>query len=442
MKKVSIIGFGRFGKVLYRLMKKDFELIIFDKKKQAYEGIDLGKKHRIARNILELYQSQTIFYAVPIDCFENVISKHRKYFKNHVLIDVLSVKKHPARVFKKYLKGSKGQAILTHPMFGPDSSKCGFDGLPIVLDKFMASAKEYAFWKKYFSKKGLKVVEMSAKEHDRLAANSQGITHFIGRLLAESKFGPTSIDTLGAKNLQEVIEQTCNDTWQLFLNLQNYNPYTKQMRIRLGKAYDKLYNRLLPQRVSLGHIVYGIQGGVGSFNEEAIFQYTDKNRIKNYKIKYLYTTKKVLRELHKGNIDFGLFAIHNSVGGMVEESIKAMASYKFRVIEEFDILVRHFLMKRKDAGTKKIKTIMAHPQVFKQCQATLKKKYPKMLLKSGRGDLIDTAEVAKLLSKKRLPPNTAILGPKNLSKLYNLEIIDKDLQDNKINYTSFLLVGR
>lgn len=30
MKKVSIIGFGRFGKVLYQLIKDDFDLSIFD----------------------------------------------------------------------------------------------------------------------------------------------------------------------------------------------------------------------------------------------------------------------------------------------------------------------------------------------------------------------------------------------------------------------------
>ena len=35
--------------------------------------------------------------------FEDVISKHKKYFQNyHILIDVLSVKMHPAKIFKKY----------------------------------------------------------------------------------------------------------------------------------------------------------------------------------------------------------------------------------------------------------------------------------------------------------------------------------------------------
>lgn len=187
-------------------------------------------------------------------------------------------------------------------------------------------------------------------------------------------------------------------------------------------------------------IVFGIQGGVGSFNEEALLVFTKKENVKHYKIKHLYTTEKVLSELHKGNIDYGLFAIHNSVGGIVQESIKAMAEHKFTIVNEFAIPIRHFLMKRKETSANQITTIMAHPQVLKQCKHTLGKKYYQLTLKSGKGDLIDTAQAAKALSANKLSKDTVILGPKTLSKLYDLEIIDSNLQDDKTNNTSFLLV--
>ena len=114
------------------------------------------------------------------------------------------------------------------------------------------------------------------------------------------------------------------------------------MRLRLGQSYDRLYNRLLPKRVDSKYIVYGIQGGIGSFNEEAILFYMDKKKVHNFKIKYLYTTEKVLKNLHEGNIDYGLFAIQNAVGGVVQESTYAMARYKFKIIDEFAIKIRHF----------------------------------------------------------------------------------------------------
>ncbi len=443
MKQISIVGFGRFGKTLYRLLKDDFAIMLFSRSEIDPNDTELTKSTVIAKDLSEVYKSDVIFYAVPISAFEQVIASHKKYFQaNHVLIDVLSVKLHPAKVFDEYLADSNAQALLTHPMFGPDSSKNGFESLPMVLDKFRTTESTYNFWKEYFQSKKLRVIEMSAEEHDRIAANSQGLTHFIGRLLQEYKLKDSSIDSLGTKKLLEIREQTCNDTWQLFTDLQHYNPYTKQMRLKLGDAYDKLYNKLLPKQIDPGFITFGIQGGKGSFNEEVVTSYIEKNNVARYKIRYLYTSEKVLRNLHEGTIDYGLFATHNATGGIVHESIHAMARYKFKIVDELEMLVRHFLMKRKKVSFEDITTIMAHPQNFRQCTSTLSKKYPHLKLESGKGDLIDTAKAAFYLSSGKLPGTTAILGPLSLSQRYGLTIIGKDLQDRKDNVTNFLLVSR
>jgi hypothetical protein len=283
---------------------------------------------------------------------------------------------------------------------------------------------------------------MSAEEHDQLAAKSQGLTHFIGRLLEKVNFEPTSIDSLGTKKLLEVKDQTVNDTWELFIGLQTYNPYTKDMRIEIGEAYDFLYNQLLPKQTNPNHITFGIQGGMGSFNEEALQNYLTRKNIQQYKIQYLFTSEKVLKNLHEGNIDFGLFAISNSTGGLVEESISAMAKYQFAIVEDFTILIRHFLMKRKDVTKEEITTIMAHPQVFKQCQLTLKEQFSSLKQISGENDIVDTARAAEELAKGNLSNTTAILGPKTLASHFNFDIIAKELQDKKDNLTRFLLVAR
>src|SRR6266403_2606824 len=158
MKKISIIGYGRFGKTLHRLLKDDFDITIFTRKGDV--------------SLEKAYESDVIFYAVPISSFEETIEQHKQYFKpNHLLIDVLSVKMHPAHVLAKHLEHLKTQALLTHPMFGPDSSKDGFEGLPMILDKFKTDNQTYEFWKKYFENKKLRVIEMTAEEHDKTAAD-------------------------------------------------------------------------------------------------------------------------------------------------------------------------------------------------------------------------------------------------------------------------------
>jgi len=441
-KKISIVGYGRFGKVLYRLLKDDFIITIYTRS-EITDRSEFTSNTIIAKDVSDVYKSEVIFYAVPIESFEQVIANHKKYFNDkHLLIDVLSVKMYPAKIFEKYLKNSQVQAILTHPMFGPDSSKFGFEGLPFIIDKFKADQINYNYWKNYFENKKLRVIELLAKEHDKLAANSQGLAHFIGRLLNMYGLKATLIDSLGVKKLLEIKEQTCNDTWQLFNNLQHYNPYTKAMRLKLGDKYDKLYNKLLPKRIHPRTIVYGIQGGRGSFNEEAINYHIQKNGISKYKIKYLYTSNNVMKALQRGKIDCGQVAIHNSIGGIVEESVYAMAKYKFKIISQFAIKISHALMIRKDADLSEITTIMTHPQVLAQCKQTLIQKYPNLKCISGKGKLIDHALVAKSLQEKKIAKNIAVMGSKILAKLYDLEIIEDNLQDLKENYTTFLQVER
>lgn len=443
MQTISIVGYGRFGQTLYRLLKDDFKITLYNRSDISPDAVDFAKNTRITKDLKEVYASDVIFYAVPISQFEPVIATHSQYFEpRHVLIDVLSVKLHPAKVLKKYLGDSKPQALLTHPMFGPDSSRSGFTDLPIILDKFKTDESTYKFWKDYFKSKHLHIIEMTADEHDKMAANSQGLTHFLGRLLDEYKFDDTPIDTLGAQKLQEIKKQTVSDTWQLFTDLQHYNPYTKKMRLKLGEAYDKVYNKLLPPQVNAERLTIGIQGGKGSFNEEAVLYWLRRSGITDYTLKYLYTTENVLSALHAGEIDRGQFAIHNSVGGIVGESVEAMAKYKFTIVEEFAIKIAHALMIRDDATYAEVTTIMAHPQVFAQCKNTLPQKYPHLKLISGEGELIDHANVAKHLAAHKLPKHIAVMGSKVLAELYNLKIVEDNLQDAQENYTSFLLVSR
>lgn len=197
-------------------------------------------------------------------------------------------------------------------------------------------------------------------------------------------------------------------------------------------------------------ITIGIQGGQGSFNEQAARTLLEANffntKHSTYpsKLKYLHTTQKVLHELTQAKIDYGLFAVRNSLGGEVEETAEAITKFrnKFQVEKEFSMKIQHYLMKHKDIETNAIKLVMAHPQVLKQCAKNLQAKYPQLSTISGERDLIDTATVASSLASGNLAKATAILGPKALAKIYNLKIIDSNLQDDQENFTTFWLVSR
>ncbi len=442
-KHIGIIGGGRFTETLLRLLGADFLITVCGINKKSLAALKNKYRVNITTNLKDLTACDAVIFAVPISEFGKVLSQYSRLMENkQTLIDVLSVKSYAKQVFKKVIKNKNLNILCTHPVFGPDSSKNGFENLPMMIDDSMCSSGEAKFWKNYFHNKGLRVISMSCMEHDKLTARSQGLTHFVGRMLYNLKIKSNALDTLGTKKLLEIKEQTCNDTWQLFYDLQHNNPYTKKMRIDLGKSFDLLFNKLLPEFADKRFVTFGIQGAKGSFSEQAIQEYIKNKNIKNSSIKYLFTSKRVLDELFKGDIDFGLCALHNSVGGVVEETLYAIAQYKCDIAEEFRIKIRHFLMKRKDVKFENITHIMAHPQVFKQCKNNVEKFYPNLKTVSGKGDLVDTARAAEALSKNKLPKTYAILGSKSIADLYNLEIVQADLQDDKENFTSFVLLKR
>lgn len=187
---------------------------------------------------------------------------------------------------------------------------------------------------------------------------------------------------------------------------------------------------------------YGIQGGKGSFNEEALRTFCLERNIREFNISYLFTTKNVLEDLNSDKVDFGVFAIVNSVGGLVEETLEVIGSYKYQVYGQITIPIKHFLMKRKDVPTTDVNTITAHPQVLTQCKNNLQSKFTEYKLQSGKGELIDTAKAAEALANGSIDKSTYILGPRVLSEIYDFDIVAENLQDRDDNRTTFLIVNK
>jgi prephenate dehydrogenase len=237
MNSVGIIGFGRFGKVLANILQKGFSIKAFDlSSPKLFPNVTFVE-------LDELLKEKTIFVAVPIRHFESIIkSISPKLSNGTTIIDVCSVKKHPVEVMEKHLSEKIG-VIATHPLFGPDSFITN-NRLKMMMDKTRDSHNQFDFWKRFFVDQGIQVLEMTADDHDRMAAQTQGVTHFLGRMLKEFGIKKTSIDTQGFRDLLDLVDQTCNDSWELYTDLQLYNPYTKKMIMNLKESTNTLDNRL------------------------------------------------------------------------------------------------------------------------------------------------------------------------------------------------------
>ncbi|MDP6755196.1 MAG: prephenate dehydrogenase/arogenate dehydrogenase family protein [Candidatus Marinimicrobia bacterium] len=237
MNSIGIIGFGRFGKVLANILQKGFSIKAYDPKpSDAFPGVSFIDLETVLKE-------KVIFIAVSIRYFESVIQEIAPNLsEGTTILDVCSVKKHPAEIMEANLPDHVG-IIATHPMFGPDSFLSN-NRLKMMMNNTRDTHDQFKFWKRFFTDQGIQVMEMSPDQHDQLVAKTQGVTHFLGRMLKEYGIRKTAIDTQGFRDLLDLVDQTCNDTWELYTDLQLYNPYTDEMINKLKSATQSLDSRL------------------------------------------------------------------------------------------------------------------------------------------------------------------------------------------------------
>jgi len=125
-----------------------------------------------------------------------------------LVVDVLSVKVHAATLLTSVLP-STADILCTHPMFGPESGRHSWAGLPFVYDRLRVtnSGRCDAFLD-VWAAEGCRMVEMAVATHDAYAASTQFITHTTGRLLAGLGVGGTPINTKGYESLLGVVDTT------------------------------------------------------------------------------------------------------------------------------------------------------------------------------------------------------------------------------------------
>lgn len=238
IESIGIIGFGRFGRVLGKILSDDFKVVAYD---LAAVEPQFGVEFTNLSNVLE---EKTLFLAVPIHLFKKlVIDIAPRLPELCTIIDVCSVKVYPVNVMQEILPSTVG-IIGTHPLFGADSIEHP-NSLKIMMHNTRDTYSQFEFWSTYFSSKAIEVIHITPEQHDRIAARTQGITHFVGRVLREAGIEQTEIDTVGFSDLLAVIDQTCNDSWELFMDLQNYNPYTSAMIEKLEKSIAEVRGKIL-----------------------------------------------------------------------------------------------------------------------------------------------------------------------------------------------------
>jgi prephenate dehydratase len=132
--------------------------------------------------------------------------------------------------------------------------------------------------------------------------------------------------------------------------------------------------------------------------------------------------------------DLGVMALENTIAGSIIPNYALIDKYNLNIIGEEYLNIHHHLMGLKGQKIEDITEVWSHPMALLQCKEFFKK-HPHIKLVED----VDTAEVAKRISKENLSGIGAI-APKIAAEIFNLEVIEDEIQTIKDNSTRFVIV--
>ncbi len=173
-----------------------------------------------------------------------------------------------------------------------------------------------------------------------------------------------------------------------------------------------------------------VQGVEGAFSMTAA-----EEMFKQPQIYYQKTFDDVFKAVFEGKADYGVVPIENSNAGSVNEVYDLLLKHNLFIAKAKLQKIKHCLVGIKGAEKQDIKKVYSHPQALYQCR--------KYLIDNNMEpmNMINTASAAEYISKCQDKQKAAIASQKT-ANLYNLNIIEDNIQDEKHNYTRFIAITK
>lgn len=152
-------------------------------------------------------------------------------------------------------------------------------------------------------------------------------------------------------------------------------------------------------------------------------------------VKYVsvQTITDVFNEVERGNCDFGVVPVENSIEGAVNHTLDMFVDSELKICSEILLDISHNLLAA--CSIKKIKKVYSNPQVFGQCRLWLEGNLPNR-------QLIEVSSTAKAAEIARREKNSAAIASSLAAQIYNLKIQAESIEDSPHNVTRFLVMGK
>lgn len=174
---------------------------------------------------------------------------------------------------------------------------------------------------------------------------------------------------------------------------------------------------------------------IAYFGPEATF--THQAAIQKFGASLAYSAQKtigdVFAEVAKKTADYGVVPVENSTEGVVTHTLDMFVESDLKIVSQIVLRIQQCLMS--NSPLPKIKKLYVHPQSLAQCRGWLAKNLPRV-------EIVETSSNARSAELAAREKFSASLGGILAAEKYGLKVLAQGIQDNAVNATRFLVLGR
>lgn len=176
--------------------------------------------------------------------------------------------------------------------------------------------------------------------------------------------------------------------------------------------------------------VVAFQGVHGAYSEQAIRQHFGDS----VDVQPCPKFTEMLDQLYANQVKYALLPVENALAGAVSQAYELLLDYDLRIQAEVILHVHHMLLAPHGTTLKDLTRVQSHPQALAQCDKWLKRHNLEAV------PWYDTAGSACDLAANPTP-HTGAIASELAAELYNLDIVERQIEDVGFNYTRFFLLG-
>jgi prephenate dehydratase len=144
----------------------------------------------------------------------------------------------------------------------------------------------------------------------------------------------------------------------------------------------------------------------------------------------------VARAVETADADLGVVPIENSLQGTITDTVDVLIqSDALAVCGEIVLPIEHCLMAQPQTSRDAIDVIYSHPQSLGQCRRYLEANFSHVRTEAA----LSNAEAANIAMKT---PRSAAIGPARAADIYGAEILERGIEDSRVNKTRFVVLAR